>query len=192
MARVSTFTKPCGQNNAKGTKEIAYVSYTDEIAAMPQNRFDVVTAALGTPVLGDKKIYDEPWDFSGAPSGQGYWRSFPILINTGQFRNVEEGEIGGKSMMNEFVGFVPGNNSEVRESIDCLRAGSGCMILMVPDKNGVYHVAGSIENPLYVDVNEGGTGGDRVGYDLRFYADGGFTNMEYDADTHGIDIDANV
>lgn len=191
MAKLTSFTKACGKNKPKGTKLKCYVTYTGELSGMPQTREAVVLAASGSPIAGDTKIYDEPWDFSTAPTGEGFWRSFPILINTGQFRNFEEGEEGGKTMMNEIVGFIDDNGPAAREFVDCLRAGNGCIIGMIPDKQGNHHVCGDIENPCYVDVEEGGTGGDRVGYSIRLYSDSGFTNMQYDADTHGIDITPN-
>jgi len=187
MAKLTTFTKACGKNKPKGTKLKCYLTYTNELNAMPQTRADIAA----TPVPGDTKIYDEPFDFSSAPTGQGYWRSFPILINTGQFKNTEDGEEGGKTMINEITGSIDDNSAEGREFIDCLRAGNGCLIAMIPDKSGVHHVCGDLENPCYVEIPEGGTGGDKVGYDFRLYSDTGFTNMQYDAETHGIDITPN-
>lgn len=187
MARIGNLSKPCGVSLAKGTRETLYATYTDELSGMPATAAD-----NGGTAAGDTKIYDEAWDFTGAPAGQGYWRSAPILINTGQVRNADEGEVGGKTMMNEILGFIPGNDAATREFIDCLRSAAGCGIFMLSDKNGLHHVVGSILNPAYVDITEGGTGGDRVGYDVRIYADYGATNMQYDADTYAIEITPNV
>lgn len=193
MAKFATFARECGKNEAPGTLEIGYLTYVSELAAMPQTRFDVVTAALGSPVAGDTKILDEPWDFTGAPTGEGFFRSFPILISTGSVENVEEGEIGGKTMMNDANFFIPGNDPVVKEAVERMRGASGCAIIMVPDKNKRYQVVGSIDNPTFFDIAEpGGTGGARVGYAVRAYSDSGAINLEYDAATHGIDLTPNV
>ena len=192
MGKFATFTRSCGKNEASGTMEKGYLTYTAELAAMPDNRFDVVTAASGTPVAGDTKILDQPWDFTGAPTGEGFWRTFPILINTGEVVNVEEGEIGGKTMSNDANFFIPGNGPVEKEAVEALRSGSGCCIIMIPDKQKRYQVVGSIDQPAYFDITEpGGTGGARVGYQIRAYSDAGAINLEYDADTHGIDITPN-
>lgn len=191
--KFQTFTRDCGKNEAAGTMEIGYLTYVDELDAMPQTRYDIAEAATpGSALPGDTKILDEPWAFTGAAAGLGYWRSFPILINTGEVVNVEEGEIGGKTMSNDANYFIPGNDSVVKEAVERQRAGSGCCIIMVPDKQKRYQVVGSIDQPAYFDITEpGGTGGARVGYAVRAYSDAGSINPEYDADTHGIDITPN-
>jgi len=194
MAKFQTFERQCGKNEPSGTLEIGYLTYISELnGAMPLTRKEVVEAALGTPEPGDSMIYDEAWDFTAAPSGEGYWRSFPILINTGSVNNVEEGEIGGKDMTNEALFHVPGNDPVTKEAIESMRAASGCCIFMLPDKQKRYQVVGSIDHPCYFELPEpGGTGGDRVGYPVRAYSMSGAINKEYDAATHGIEITPNA
>lgn len=169
------------------------MTYNAEYAATPQTRYDIAEAASpGSAAQGDTKILDEPWDFSAAAAGEGFWRSFPILIGTGEVVNVEEGEIGGKSMTQEANFFIPGNGPVEKEAVERLRAASGCATCMIPDKQKRYQVVGDKENPCYFDITEpGGTGGARVGYQVRAYSDAGKINLEYDADTHGIDITPN-
>lgn len=191
MADLLTLTRVCGTVEPKGTKSILYVTVKGELTGFPQTREEVVLAAAGTPAQGDSKILDEPFDFSGAPTDYGFWRSAPILLNTGAFTNRGQGDLGGRSMENEIIGFIPGNDSKTKEFIDCLMAYDGCLIGMIPDKAGRYQVGGNLEDPLQVEIQEGGTGGDRVGYSIRLYCDTGVTNMEYDADTHGIDVTPN-
>lgn len=188
MGKLTTFTRNCGQNDSAGIREIGYMTYISELAAYPQTRKQVVEAASGTPVAGDSKILDEPFDFTGAGTGLGYWRSIPLLINRGSVMNVEEGEIGGKTLMNEGNFYIPGNDAVVREAVECLRSASGCAIWMFPDKSGRYLVVGTLDSPAYFEITEAsGTGGDTVGYACRVFADTGFVYLEYDADTHGID-----
>lgn len=169
------------------------MTYIAELTGYPMTRAQVANAATPNSALpGDTKILDEPFDFSAAPVGEGYWRSFPILINTGIVQNTEEGEIGGKTMMNEGLFFISGNGPVEKESVECLRGASGCGIFMFPDKAGRHQVVGTDESPAYFEITEsGGTGGERVGYNVRVYADTGAINLEYDATTHGIDITPN-
>lgn len=193
MGKFNTFVRTCGKNEPSGTEEIAYMTYISELnGAMPLTKAQVAIAASNTPAAGDTKIYDEAWDFSAAATGEGYWRSMPILINTGSVGNLEEGEIGGKDMTNQGLFFIPGNDAVVKEAVECLRGASGCCIFMLPDKSGRNQVIGSISHPCYFELpEEGGTGGDRVGYPVRAYSMSGAINLEYDAETHGIDITPN-
>lgn len=189
MGKFQTFARECGKNESAGIKELGYMTYNSELAAYPLTRAQVVLAASGTPAAGDTKILDEPFDFTGAGSGLGYWRSFPLLINRGSVNNLEEGEIGGKTLMNEGIFFIPGNGSVEKEAVECLRGASGCCTFMFPDKAGRYQVVGNIESPAYFEIVEAsGTGGEVVGYACRVFADTGSINLEYDATTHGIDI----
>lgn len=189
MGKLNTFARECGKNESAGIKEIGYMTYTSELATYPMTRAQVVTAASGVPDAGDTKILDEPFDFTGAASGQGYWRSIPLLINRGSVNNLEEGEIGGKTLTNEGLFFIPGNGPVEKEAVECLRGASGCGIWMFPDKAGRYQVVGTIDSPAYFEITEAsGTGGEVVGYACRVFADTGFINLEYDATAHGINI----
>ena len=189
MGKFKTFDRNCGLNESAGIKEKGYMTYIKELASYPMTRAQVVLAASGVPEPGDTKILDEPFDFTGAASGEGYFRSFPLLINRGSVGNLEEGEIGGKTLMNEAPFFIPGNDAVVKEAVECLRMASGCGIFMFPDKANRHQVIGTIESPAYFELTGvSGTGGDVVGYACRVFADTGAINLEYDADTHGIDI----
>lgn len=195
MAKFVTLTRQCGKNEPPGTLEIGYLTYISELADFPRTLAAIKLATTPTPLVpavGDTKILGEAFDFTGAPSGTGYWRTFPILINTGQVMNVEEGEIGGKTMMNDASFFIPGNDAITKEAVECLRSGSGCCVIMIPDKNKRYQVVGNPDAPCYFDIAEpSGTGGERVGYAIRAYADTGAIYPEYDA-TLGIDITPNA
>lgn len=182
-----TLTKACGTQKIPGTKTTLFIALTPEITAFPQTE-----AELGGTDQGDTKLLNEPFDFSGAATGLGYWRSCPVLVNTGNVRNTKEGEIGGSKSVQRLDVFIPDNSDSAREFIDCLIANDGCLIPGIEDKGGIFHVLGDLENPAYVEASEGGTGGDRVGYAVTFYADNGLTNYSYDAATHGIDTTPNV
>lgn len=192
MATLVKLTKQCGTPEPKGTKQLVYVIPISEITGFPQTREEVVLAASGTPVAGDSKILDEAWDLAAAAVGLGYWRSAPVLVNTGDVNNIQEGEIGGETVTNEINGFIPSNSSATKEFIDCIQSYSGCLIAMIEDKSGRFQVVGNRENPVYVQTPNGGTGGDRVGFQFRLFSETGFTNMEYDGATHGVDVSPNV
>lgn len=179
------------QNYATWTKAKLYLTLIPELAAWPQTRKAIKEAASQPVLQGDSKILDEPWDFSLAPTDEGYWRVIDILVNTGQLRNTIEGEIGGQGFKQRLDCFIQGNGPEQLEFADCLVINSGCLLPMIADKQSNHHVMGDLENPIYVETGEGGTGGDRVGFAFTFFADTGFTNFIYDAATHGIDLTPN-
>lgn len=193
MGTFQTFVRNCGLNESSGIKEIGRMTYISELSGFPATRYVVNTLASDPVAVGDKYILDEAWDFSAAAIGLGYWREFPILMNTGSVNNTEEGEVGGKDITNDALFFIPGNSAEVKESVACLRAASGCGIFMFTDKSNRDQVVGSIEFPAYFEIVEAsGTGGEKVGYAVRAYSMSGDINMEYDSATHGIDVTPNV
>ena len=86
----------CGVANPAGTEVDLYYTCSCELNAWPKTRWEVVTAASGTPAEGDTMILDEPFSFSGAPSGSGYWRKATIIVDTGAITDAVEGEVGGQ------------------------------------------------------------------------------------------------
>jgi len=189
MAELQSLTRACGQSIPPGTKLRAYFTLKDELTGWPQTRED-----LGGTDQGDSKILDEPFDFSGAAVGKGYWRSVDILVDTGNLQDTLEGEIGGQGFVNRLNFFILGAGAPQLEFADCVAANAGCMIWMIPDKKGNHRVFGEPDNPVFVEALDGGTGtvnGDRVGFQYTLYANTGYTAPIYDADTHGVDTTPN-
>jgi hypothetical protein len=186
MAVLQSLTRTCGQSIPPGTKLRAYFTLKDELAGWPETKEEG-----GGTAQGDSKILDEPFDFTGAPVGKGFWRQLDILVDTGAVRDTLEGEIGGQGFVNRFDFFVLGAGAPQREFADLVTANAGCLIFMVQDKAGNHLVLGNLDNPVFVESAEGGTGtqnGDRVGFQYTLYSNTGYTTMMYDAATHGIDV----
>lgn len=190
MAILQSLTRTCGTSIPPGTKLKAYFTLKDEITGWPQTAEE-----LGGTDQGDSKILDEPFDFTDAEVGFGYWRVLDILVDTGNVQDTLEGEIGGQGFVTRMNFFVLGAGAPQREFADCVAANAGCMIFMIEDKPGNHIVIGNPDNPVFVEAIDGGTGtvnGDRVGYAYTLYSNTGFTAMLYDADTHGIDVTPNA
>lgn len=175
----------CGKKRPPGTKSKFYFFLKEEAQSMPATR-----AELGGSAPGDTKVYDEPFAFV-ATSGVGYWRSVDILVDTGQLREIGEGEIGSLKHIQEIDFFLLGNEAVQQENLDTLVAHSGCLIGLIPTQDGNYHVVGDLDNPVFIKPYEGGSGGDKVGYAMSAMANTGYSSLLYDADTHGIDITPN-
>lgn len=188
MCTLSNLTKACGSQLPPGTKQKLYLVPVAELTEWPDT-MDVT--GNGTGAAGESKILDEEWSFV-TTQDLGFWRTIDILVDSGDLRNVMEGEIGGQGYRQRLDFFVLGNNSREVEFADCLLANSGCMIAMVPDKAGNYHVLGDLDNPVYIEAAEGGTGGDRVGFQYTLYANTGKTTYIYNADDHGINVTPNA
>lgn len=190
MAQIQSLTRVCGQSVPPGTKLRAYFTLKDELTGWPQTAEE-----LGGTDQGDSKILNEPFDFTGAAVGFGFWRQLDILVDTGQEIDTLEGEIGGQGYVQRLNFFVLGAGAPQREFADLLAANAGCLIFMIQDKPGNYLVIGDPDNPVYIEAAEGGTGtqtGDRVGYQYTLYANTGYTAMTYDGATHGVDITPNA
>lgn len=186
MCTLKNLTRVCGQQLPPGTKAKLYLIPKDEITTWP-----ATVADGGGTAAGDTKRLAAAFTLS-TTAGAGFWRELDILVDTGQLREAIEGEIGGQSIRQRVDFFVLGNGAQQQEYVDCMLANSGCLIVMIPTKAGNYHVMGDLENPVYVETIEGGTGGDRVGYQYTLYANTGTTTYLYDAVTLGIDTTPSV
>ena len=183
--------KQCGTPNPAGTEVDLYYTCSCELAAWPKTRFEVVTAAAGTPVEGDTKILDEPFNFTGAASGLGYWRKATIIVDTGALNDTLEGEIGGQGYKGSIPFSIKGTGAEQLEFADNLAAYSGCLVAMLKDRNQNTRVVGTKGIPAAVESAEGTTGlknGEKNGFDYVLSAATGLTMPIYDDATHGINL----
>ena len=179
----------CGSSNPPGTETELFYALDDEFTGWPATKAD-----NGGILLGDAKILDAPFDFSGAPVGEGYWRKTTILVDTGEIKDVLEGELGGQGFKSSFGFFLKGTDAQNLEFADDLAAASGCLVMMLRDRKGNLRVLGKPSNPAMVESAEGTTGaknGDRRGFAYVASASIGQTAPIYDDATHGIDITPN-
>ena len=191
FAILQSLTRICGTENTPGTKVTLYYAKKGEFNGWPRTRHEVVTAAGGTPVAGDTKILDEPFDFSEAPAGMGYWRKVDILVDSGAINAVMEGETGGKGIKNMIPFYVLGTNAEQLEFSDSIVAHDGCLVAMLGDREGNFRVLGNPDVPVQVESIEGGTGtkiGEKRGFAYSLMDNSGKHAPIYDAATHGIDL----
>jgi len=186
MATLQSLKRVCGTKTIKGTKAVARFCIKGEFNGWPQTKEE-----LGGSAQGDSKVLDEPFDFSTAPPGFGYWREIDILVDTGQLKMLIEGEVAGLEFKNGLDFFIQGSGAAQLEFGDLMIQYSGCLIWNIPDKNGNEYILGDLENPCFVESGEGGTGGDKNGMQYSIYSKTGLTPMIYDADTHGIDLTPN-
>jgi len=179
---LSALTKSCGSQQPPGAKEVFYFTYIGELASWPQTEAE----AAGTDP-GDTVMLSEAFDFAGADPGEGFWRKVTaILVDTPVVRNTMEGQIGGQGFRQRYDFFLPLNDAKTLEWLNELLAASGCIVCLIPTKAGNYHVMGNLEAGVYVEAADGGTGGDRVGYQITLYANTGKTTLLYDAANDGI------
>lgn len=183
--------KFCGVRKSPGTLITFYYTCTCEL-----NGYPVTRAVNGGVAAGDTKILDAPFDFSTAPAGEGYWREAQGLIDTGKVNDLLQGEVGGQGFDNMFSIFIEGTAAAQLEWADDMVAHSGCLMFLVPDRNGNFRCLGHPDQPVVVepgvDISTGEKNGDRVGGQWTFKCPSGVTAPIYDATTHGIDITPNV
>lgn len=174
---LKALTKACGGTKIPGTKE---VFYTIPITELEANGLPATEADGAGTELGDKKKFAEAFDFTGAASGTGYFRKHTaVLVNTGQVTNTVEGQIGGQMFGQRYTFFADANDAAMMEWLDDLISQSGCFLALVPKKDGDLMLLGDLESGVYVEAIEGGTGGDRVGYNVTLYASPGKTTYIY-------------
>lgn len=161
---LSSLIKQCGNGSIPGTKQRIYFIQKGDITTF-------ATASSSTN-YGDDKVLDTPFTLATGKA----WLELDILVNTGDVIDSVQGEVGSQYIRNSFVFFVPDYNKEQRKLIDDMLANSGCLIFLVPGKDGTVSVVGDLENPCYIEQLQGGVGGPettRVGTAYRVYADTG-------------------
>lgn len=179
----------CGKNNPPGTETELFYALDDDFTGFPSRKSD-----NGGTEYGDSKILDEPFDFTNASAGSGFWRKTTILVDTGEVKDTLEGELGGQGYKSSFGFFLKGTESQNLAFADDIASASGCLIMMLRDRSGNLRVLGKPSNPAMVESAEGTTGaknGDRRGFAYVASASTGETAPIYDDATHGIDITPN-
>jgi hypothetical protein len=140
---------PCARN-AAGVKGTGYNAPAEEFETWPA--FQTAT----TPGDGKTVTLTGNFSFTGAGSGKGYFRSFPMLLEKGSVTYKAVGGIGSKSMEIMAKFYVLGTDAVQLEWLrDQLNIPQVCLI---PDKNGVVHCLGSKDEPAYLQEGDGTTG----------------------------------
>ena len=148
-------TTPCLQN-APGVQGIGYVAPAEDFNAWP--------AYLGTTGAGDTVKLSGNFDFTGAGTGKGYWRQFPILIEKGKYNAKVVGGIGSKSFEETFTFYIPGVDAAQLEWVK--QMANVPAVWLCPDKNGIIHVIGTKSDPAYIqdaDADSGAAASDSRG-----------------------------
>lgn len=189
MALLNNTGAECGSQTPPGTEVDLYYTCTCEMTGFPATEADG-----GGTDLGDKFKLAEPFDFTGAAAGLGYWRHTKLLVDTGAFKALLEGELGGQSGMAQIRGFIIGSDAERTEVLDNFRLYSGCLSLMIKGKDADRSVViGTPTVPAQVEsaeMDSGEKAGDRNGTAYVFKAS--HLPFFYDDETDGIETTPNV
>jgi len=174
MCDIKNLTKKCGTPNPPGNRAILYAIPADEVTAMPP-------VGDGS-VAGNTKIYTTAWSLS-AESAKGYWRTIPIIANSGQETFTMVGERGGRSFENGQAFMLAGLDAENREFAECLA--TGCWMFMIKDRADDHPVVyGTNEDPAYAKEisGDGGKGpGDTKAISFVVGDDTGKIPFKYDS-----------
>lgn len=185
MCTLRNFTRSCGESIPPGTRTKLYLIPTAEITAFP----DTEAVANSGTAAGDTKITGEDFTLS-TEVGEGFWREVDIWVDTGNIRNELEGEIGGQGYRQRVDFFILGNGKTENEFADTLLCQSGCLIAIIPDKAGNYHIIGNLDDPVFLEAATGGSGEatGRSGMQYTLYANTGKTTLIHDVATYPLDL----
>lgn len=148
MCTIAALTSvPCAAN-PPGIKTTGYMVPVSEITAMP-------AYSSGT-AEGDYVTATANFDFTGADTGKGYWRAFPILIDKGAYKITAVGSKGSKQWKEEFSFVIQGVDAEQLEFVTRSLNIPGAWLCT--DKNSVVHVIGRKDDAAFVETAEGGSG----------------------------------
>lgn len=185
MALLSATGLECGNQLPPGTEVDLYYTCSCELAEWP--------AVESGTTLGNRFKLAEAFDFTGAAVGSGYWRKATLLVDTGAYKAMIDGEPGGQSTKSEVRGFIIGSDAERMDVLDNFRKYSGCLVFMVKAREAALSaVIGSKSRPATVvsaEMDSGEKSGDRNGTAYVFGAPGPI--YFYDDATDGIDVTPN-
>lgn len=170
----------CGTKEPPGVEiQIAYTC-SCEVTAFP--------ATTGIDPDGDVRLA-AAFDFSGAESGEGYWRTATAVVDKSGFNMGMEGEVGAEALFAGAAFYIKGtNSSRAQFALDMVNA-SGCLLFALkPRKGADYAIIGSKAVPAFVesvDFNSGQKVGDTNG---SAYAIRANTNVYYYDEGLGLDL----
>ena len=138
---------PCAANPS-GIQQIGYIIPVGEITADPDY--------VGTTAEGDYVRCTDTFDTTGAATGKGFFRSFPILIDKGAYKIEAVGGKGSKQWKESFTFTIQGVDAAQLEFATRMLNIPGAFLC--PDKNDKVHAIGRKDEAAFVETAEGGTG----------------------------------
>lgn len=148
MCNISNLTAiPCDAN-PPGTQTTLYLVPASEITTFP--------AALTTTGAGDTVTLSGNIDFTGQATGKGFFRTCPIVQETGGLEEKSSGELGSQGIETLLKFRINGMDAAQKEwRKQLLNVPLVCIII---DKKGVRHVVGTKDDPAFVQETSAGTG----------------------------------
>lgn len=165
---LSNFVSDCNVVNVGGTEMEIYFTCSSELKNDPRSRSEMPSP---TGVAGETNEIGENYDFTGAPTGEGFWRKMTIIADTGMIETKGGTKDGTTKIDNTFKFKLKGFGKVEKEFAEKL---TGCcgLVMIIPDKTGVVHELGRKKSPATVPSFNGGTGGDFRGFDYEVMASG--------------------
>lgn len=189
MSDLKNLADVCGKTDPPGTEVDFYYTCSCELADWPQTAKEL--ASPGT-APGDSVRLGEAFDFTGAPTGEGYWRKATALVDKGGINMGVEGEVGAQALFSGARWYLKGTDAIKAEFAKDLTNASGCLIVMLkPRESADFAVCGTKAVPAVVESIEFDSGekvGDLNGSAYKLRAN---TNLHYYAETLGVDVTPN-
>lgn len=173
---LADLVRQCGNGKVPGVKARIYHAAKGDFASWP---------TVGTGAYGADKVYTGNFSFVSGKA----WGVLDVLVATGEVTDTIQGEVGGQYIRNGLPFFIEGDDKEQRKKADELMANSGCLIYLVPTKDGKMVVVGTPDDPCFLEqltLSTGGPENARKGTAYRFFSDTGVTSMLYEGT---IDVD---
>jgi hypothetical protein len=185
---LKALSKSCGKARIPGmTTTIQYIGMED-ILAYPRTKYEINKDVPGyVAAAGDTKRLTESFVFATGKD----WMDIDILVDSGDYTPLMEGEIGGQGFKNKLPFRIDDSNPQLNEFTDCLLANSGCVIFKVLSKSGYQLIMGTLQNPVYIE-NISSTLVGALGFQYELYCNTGLTAPIYEPDLSvAIMVDAN-
>lgn len=150
MCKINNLTNTACMANAAGIKGTGYMAPAEEFASWPAMQ---ATTSVGD---GDTVRLTGNFSFTGAGTGNGYFRKFSMLLEKGSVNYKIVGGLGSKSYEITANFYILGVDAAQLEFSNDMKNIPG--VWLITDKNGTVHCLGSKDDPAYISEADGTTG----------------------------------
>jgi hypothetical protein len=189
MCKLTNLTSNCGDNTPPGTRADLYLIPAEELTAWPQT---VLEATPNSTLAGADVTLNTAFQLV-ATSGKGYFRKYPILVDSGVLNTNTVGEKGLLSFENDLSFFLVGTNPE-RLSF-AQNVANCCLVACIATREDPdnFIVLGRNDDPVKVSeikMTTGAKAGDKPGGAYMLKDSGGRVPQVYPR-TLGLDTTPN-
>lgn len=174
---------PCDKDCKAGFKTRLRIAPVCEVDTFPDSIAETLLAAdpAAVPLIGDHATLDGDVVFNATNPGEGYWREYEIIDESGNITDTLVGTKGAKSFDSLALFRLSCVNRDQKGFAKLIA--NGCFLVAMENKNGQWEMIGNPDNPAHVEsivLSRGALAADANEGTYSIKANTGCTAMDYD------------